>query len=197
MKKRLSKKTIYFILALIPLLIMAKIPGPSSSGAPASHTGAPEEKTCATVGCHDNNAINSGKAILSISADDSIAEYIPGNTYTVKVKISEPGVSRFGFQLLALSDQNHGNAGVFKIVDKNRTQLINNFHELHDREYVTYTFNGTDPIEDGVGEWEVNWTAPSTNIGPVAFYAGAVSANNDETDQGDYVYNKSLVLQSK
>ncbi len=39
----------------------------SSSGAPASHTGAPGEKTCATSGCHDDHLINSGKASLCLN----------------------------------------------------------------------------------------------------------------------------------
>ena len=60
-------------------ILMAMAKGPSSSGAPAAHTGAPGEKTCATVGCHDDNEINAGTAKVWFSIG-SASNYVPKKT---------------------------------------------------------------------------------------------------------------------
>ena len=176
------------------IAIMAMIPEKSSSGAPASHTGAPGEATCATTGCHDDNSVNSGKAQLTIDMGTAM-NYEPGHTYPITIRITEPSVERFGFQILALKNDDNSIIGTFQLTDAKRTQFIKNQYDLQSREYVTYTFNGTDAVSTGVGEWTVNWKAPSSNVGPITFYASGVSANDDETDRGDYVHTKNIVIQ--
>lgn len=189
------KKNVIILLALtLPLFIMSTMPERSSSGAPASHTGAPGEVTCTTSGCHDDNQLNKGTATLTIKVGDGITNYVPGQTYKIKVKIADPSVNRFGFQLVALANQTNLMAGSFEILDAGKTQLLTNDKVLTDRSYVTYTFNGTDATSSGTAVWYVNWTAPSTNVGPVTFYAGGVSANDDMTDKGDYVYTTSVSI---
>jgi hypothetical protein len=84
--------------------------------------------------------------------------------------------------------------GKFTITDKERTQLVSNSYELKDREYVTYTFNGTDAVSNGLGEWVVNWTAPENATKPVVFYVAGVSANDDMSDKGDKVYTRSFTF---
>lgn len=160
----------------------------SSSGAPPSHTGAPGEKTCAVSGCHDDNTVNNGTAELKLELGNGETHFTPGQTYPIKVKISDQKVSRFGFQIVALETKTLKDAGTFQISDSARTQLVSNLHNLTDRKYVTYTFDGTDAIEDGKGEWTINWTAPIDAKKGVTFYLAAVSANDDMSDKGDKVY---------
>jgi len=174
-------------------LFLSMVFGPSSSGAPASHTGAPGEQTCAVSGCHDDNALNSGTAKLNIDAGN-ISNYIPGKTYPIKIQILDAGIQRFGFQITALSLSENKNIGKLLVTDVLKTQYMNNLVEYKDREYITYTFNGTDALEPGVGEWVVNWKAPSENLGPVIFYVGAVSANDNENDKGDFTYTSQLTI---
>lgn len=176
------------------VLIMAMMPEKSSSGGPPSHTGAPGEASCATGGCHDDNSVNAGSAVLNIDIG-TITNYTPGQTYPIKVRITESSVTRFGFQILALANSNNSNIGTFQVTDSVRTQLTKNQYKLFDREYVTYSYNGTDPVSPGTGEWTMNWKAPSTDVGPVTFYASGVSANDDETDKGDHVYTTHKVIQ--
>jgi hypothetical protein len=180
-------------LAVVIAMMMAAAPERSSSGAPGAHTGAPGEQTCAASGCHDDNSVNSGTASLSILIGDSISNYIPGKTYAVKIRIADAGVDRFGFQLLALNNATLKSAGAFHITDAGRTQLIQNTNVFTDRDYVTYTFNGTDAIS-GTAEWVVNWTAPVVAVGAVSFYAAGVSADDDMSDKGDHVYTSSKTL---
>lgn len=192
------KKTITLMtFAAIILIAFAATPGRSSSGAPPSHTGAPEEKTCATSGCHDDNPINNGSAAISIEVGNGITKYIAGQTYPIKVRITDEHKQRFGFQITAMNSKTKVNLGSFEIVDSIRTQTVKNAYELKDREYITYTFNGTDAVSSGVGEWIVNWKAPTNSAEPVTFYVGAVSANDDMSDKGDKVYTKSVTIKNK
>jgi hypothetical protein len=192
----IKQKILVFVFVASLIAITGMRPEKSSSGAPASHTGAPAEQTCATIGCHDDNSINSGSANLSIDMG-SVTAYVPNQTYTIKVKITDPSVERFGFQLVALQNSDSSNIGSFQITDKYRTQLTHNSYQLSDRQYVTYTFDGTDAVSTGKGEWEMNWTAPSANVGEIIFYAAAVSANDDGIDKGDYVYTTTKSINAK
>jgi hypothetical protein len=193
MSMKLHKSAILAMILASAGLSMAMVLGPSSSGAPASHTGAPDENTCATIGCHDDNALNTPGAAVTLEMG-GINQYIPGKTYPIKIRIADNNGKRFGFQIVALFNANNMGAGKFKLEDMQRTQFVNNLNTLMDRQYVTYSFQGTDPVMTGVGEWTVNWKAPSSNAGPVTFYVAGVSANDDETDKGDFVLTSSLTL---
>jgi len=188
----MKKIAVYLVAGSLPFFMVAFSPERSSSGAPGSHTGAPGEQTCATSGCHDDNQLNSGTAHLTIDAGGA-TQYVAGQTYSIKVSISDANVNRFGFQLVAL-DNTNANAGTFQITDPARTQFIKNDHAFTNRDYITYTFNGTDAVSTGKSEWIVNWTAPATTVGSITFYAGGVSANDDMSDKGDYSYTAIKVL---
>ncbi len=190
----MKKTFIVLSFAITLLMAYAAVPGPSSSGAPASHTGAPGEKTCGAVGCHDDNVINEGTASVSIEVGDGIKKYEAGQTYPIKIRITDADKLRFGFQITALNAQTQTNVGNFTITDTKRTQIVKNAYQLKERQYATYTFNGTDAVTKGIGEWFVNWTAPKNSTEPVTFYVGAVSANDDMSDKGDKVYTSSLTL---
>ena len=164
----MNKKVLVLIIITLPVFIMAKMPEILSFGAPVSSSGAPGEVTCATSGCHDNFSVNSGNANLAFSIGNNISEYIPGQTYPVIVTISEPGVNRFGFQFVALKNNDSLNAGDLVITDAAMTQIITNQIELTDRKYITYTYQGTVPFSPGMGQWTFNWTAPLQNAGPVS-----------------------------
>lgn len=190
----MNKKIIYLAIVMLPILIMARMPEQLSFGAPVSSSGAPGEVTCANSGCHDDSPINKGNALLQAEIGNNITKYVPGKTYPITVRISESGVKRFGFQVVALKNNDNMNAGDMSIVDGLRTQVITNDIAVQDRKYVTYTYQGTEPFAPGVGEWTMNWTAPDKNVGPITLYIASVSANNDNTDKGDHVYTTSLTL---
>lgn len=190
----MKKNSFYILLIAIVFALFAYGPGPSSAGAPASHTGAPGEATCAEAGCHDDNTINKGTASLSLEFEDSVKKILPGKTYSMIVRITDKNVTRFGFQLLALDTKTELNAGNYIITDSIRTKITDNRYKLQDRKYVTYTFNGTDAIEKGLGEWKVKWKAPENLNNKITFYLSGVSANDDMSDKGDLVYTRSYTL---
>ena len=76
-------------LALFACVLSSASIDKSSSGAPASHTGAPGENTCAASGCHDDNKLNKGTASLQIEVGAREKEIVPGQTYPIKIKISD------------------------------------------------------------------------------------------------------------
>jgi len=174
-------------------ILTAMVNGPSSSGSPAAHTGAPGEKNCATSGCHDDNALNSGNAEIGLDLGGASA-YSPKKTYPITISISDPAIKRFGFQVVAISEATGKSIGRFYITDPKKTQLLSNDAQFPDREYVTYTFDGTEAISDGNASWTFQWKAPSKDAGAVKFYVGAVSANDNENDKGDIVYLKNWLI---
>lgn len=167
---------------------------PQSTGAPASHTGAPGELTCMKSGCHDDNAINSNNAECKITISENAENYIPGKSYTINVSISESNINRFGFEAVCLRNSDNKNAGSITITDAVRTQVIKNTNNFPDRDYATYTYYGTEPFSPGLGQWSFDWTAPQADEGPVTFYVAAISANDDGTDNGDFTFVNSLTL---
>lgn len=195
----MTKSQLFFVASLVPcglVLTAGSILMPMSAGAPVSSTGAPHEKTCATAECHDTYTLNTGTATSSIVLHGNPEHYTPGKTYTVTLSIRDEGVQRFGYQLVVLRNSDNNNAGTLALTDTVNTQIIANDVTLKDRRYATYTYPGTAAKEDGVGEWTVQWTAPATDEGAVTFYLATVSANNDDTDKGDYAYTQKKVLAS-
>lgn len=170
---------------------------PQSAGAPVSSTGAPEETTCATSTCHDTAPLNTGAAqtTLTIEGLEQGQYYIPGHTYRIHVRITEPEIVRFGFQIVAVNAQGK-NSGTFIVTDAERTQSMHNEVRLTDRQYITYTYGGTAAVETGKGEWFFDWKAPDTEE-EVTLYAATVAANNDGTDKGDNTYTISKTLRPR
>ncbi|MES2767340.1 MAG: choice-of-anchor V domain-containing protein [Bacteroidota bacterium] len=163
---------------------------PTSAGAPVSSTGAPGEVNCTTSGCHDDGTPNTGTAQTFLKIEGNPQAYTPGQSYDVTVQIADADVVRFGYQLVALTGDGK-NAGNFTVLDEERTQVIQNHLKLTDRQYATYTYDGTAALKTGESEWKIRWTAPETNAGDVQFYLATVSANDDNTDKGDRVYTMS------
>ena len=194
---KMKKILLYVGVLMSAVLIMSSTtPESMSLGAPASSTGAPNEQTCAVSGCHSDHQLNAGTAQINFEVAGHPLDYEPGKIYTFKISVSDPNVVRFGFQLVALKNSDNSNIGEFMITEPSRTQLIQNDVKLLDRQYVTYTFPGTSAIKTGIGEWTVDWKAPLQDEGLVSFYLGAISANDDGTDGGDWSYTQSISLSS-
>jgi hypothetical protein len=189
------KKSILVLFVLISAgIVTANLNRKMSAAAPASSTGGPDENHCSSAGCHDDKSVNIGKAISNISIEGLVDEkYTPGKKYKVIVSIEDADIKRFGFQLTALFADKI-KAGMLENIDENRTQIISNYVDLKDREYITYTYNSTLAKQIGKTDWEFYWTAPNMNKGDVQFYVGTVSANDDGTDKGDFTYKSNLKI---
>ncbi|HMG33423.1 MAG TPA: choice-of-anchor V domain-containing protein [Blastocatellia bacterium] len=179
-RNRVVRRHLQAVVALLCLAIIvyAKITGPDPG-----YTGAPGDIGSCVL-CHDTfHEANMGPG--SVRVDNVPAVYTPGQRYTLNVTTQQSGRSRFGFQLTALDLTGH-RAGTLAPLDAN-TQLTADTG-LGGRQYIEHTQQGTAAIVAGSRTWQIGWTAPDTDIGPVVFWFAGNAANNDETNQGDYIY---------
>ncbi|HAP01037.1 MAG TPA: hypothetical protein DCQ93_03835 [Bacteroidetes bacterium] len=149
------------------------------------YTGAPLnssfENTCGKSTCHNYSTANF-TGTLSVSADSQY--YNPGNTYTITVSIDETGINKFGFEICCL-DASNVKAGTASLIN---TAITSNNTTVNNRWYVGHHSANSTKV------WQFNWTAPSTNVGDVTFYATGVCANGDGHDTGDHVGKTTFVF---
>ncbi len=162
-----------------------------SSGPPGGNTGAPNELTCATSGCH-SGAVNTGPGQFTITGLP--ARYDPGMTYQVTVtnSTSDNSRRRWGFQLTALTS---GNARAGNLANNSGfTSILNDDGPGGNRQYIEHNLQGTFAGDGSPAAWTFNWTAPATNVGSVTFYAAGNQANNNGNNTGDQIYTTTLTV---
>jgi hypothetical protein len=187
----------YLFIWMLPMVILVATAGTNqinSNAAPLGSTGAPGENTCAKSTCHIGSSINAGAAQLAVEINSLSNQYTPHQTYDLTVSLAQTGIERFGFQVLALNENNQ-NVGQFIVTDSTRTQPQQGLGIYTGRNYITYKYLGTNPFSSGLGKWDFQWQAPDSYQGKIKFFVAAVAANNDGTDLGDSVYTKQLVLE--
>ncbi len=195
--KKLTIITLSGLLICTYMILIAFSGGDRSTGAPEGHTGAPGEQTCAKSGCHSDHDLNSGPGILTLDFEDPQQTYEAGKTYDITISIQQTGIERFGFEFVAVDEMGSQSAGTIMLTDPQRTQLMEGTQQFTGKNYVTYRYEGTDPVATGLGQWHFRWKAPDTIQGPVTFYTAAVSADNDFTDAGDLTYTHSVTISPK
>jgi len=125
--------------------------------------------------CHLGGDFGTEVAVRLLQGDQEVNTYTPGGIYTFQVQISASGdAQKFGFQAVALNNENHINAGAFGENPAN-TQLTT----LDERVY----FEHANKLDTNV--FSIQWTAPSEGSGPVRFYAAGIAANNAGGSLGD------------
>jgi hypothetical protein len=119
--------------------------------------------------------------------------YEPGQTYTLAVTVSQTNRRRFGFQLTALDGAN-AKIGALAPIDSS-TQLLGQTGP-GGRQYVEHTQFGSLTSVVGSLTWQVKWAAPPTDMGTARFFVAGNAANNDGTNQNDYIYTNSASAES-
>lgn len=155
-----------------------------SSGPPPGYTRAPGEEPDACAECHLSPG-DPGSGQISITAPPL---YVPGQTYQITVTHTNPDPTRrrWGFQLTAL-DPSDEKAGELQNINPALTQIIQG-GPGGNRQYIEHAAGGTFINQTGGASWTFNWTAPSTDVGVVTFYAAGNHANNNGSSSGDYIY---------
>ncbi len=143
---------------------------------PNKSTGAPNEGTCASAGCHTGNNLNAAGGSLMLSVPDN---YTPGAEYDIVIELARAGQSKWGFQMTALNSIGT-RAGTFAISNANTQQL----EEEDSKQYIEHK------DASGTNRWTFKWTAPSSDVGPITFYAAGNAANNNFWLTGDYIYTQ-------
>lgn len=149
-----------------------------SFGPPEETTGAPNEANCTQ--CHVGNELNASDGSLMLTIPET---YLPNEVYTIVVKLSRAGQSRWGFQMTALTADG-ALAGSFEATDAANTQL----KEKNSKQYIMHTADGSAQGANDENSWEFEWTAPDADVGSITFYAAGNAADGTLTSEGDYIY---------
>ena len=166
-----------------------------SSGPPIMRTGAPADGGQACNVCHTSFSLNddSGGSVL-IRAN----AYTPGLKQMIEVQIGHPTAIRFGFQLTAraVSDETK-QAGTFTKDDNVRVRCAPDGNDGPCRgavEFVEHVAVSTNAGNPGPRTFLIEWTPPSTDIGPIVIYAAANAANNNGSPTGDHIYTTKTTI---
>jgi hypothetical protein len=177
--------------AAVALFVLQALSGRSVhafvSGPPASHTDAPGEGNCTE--CHTTFALNSGNGNITITGLPDT--YTPSQLVPVTVTVNHPNGFLYGFQVTALDSMNHP-AGALAVTDSANTQAITGVVNSETRSYIEQTMDGAFPVEFDRRSFTFSWTAPSSDVGPVTFYAAGNGANGDGDNTGDYIYTTQV-----
>lgn len=148
-----------------------------SSGGIVGQTGSPGESTCSA--CHGGGG---GTTNVSITSNPVFTgnQYVPGQTYTITVTVSNSAFSKFGFDCEILNSSN-ANAGTMTLA-LSGVQLAN----AGARKNATHTAPST------TGVFSFVWDAPTS--GNATIYAAGNAVDGTGSTGGDKPGNTSLAL---
>lgn len=163
----------------------------------------PPNETCNKAGCHTPMG---GTGTGKVEVIGLPGCYVAGQTYNLKVRITDadPTRMRWGFEVAALYNEgNHWDnvsAGTIANAAGARTKSVTSADGL--RKFITHdpaSANG-DGTHAGTGgptiEWDFTWTAPAATERntQVCFYVAGLAADNGEDRAGDRTYtNKQCI----
>lgn len=171
--------------AIILVLFVTSVAYAKITGPDAGYTDAPGDIGNCTA-CHDSFEIpNVGPGSVNLTGAPAV--YNPGQQYTLSITVQQNNRHRFGFQITAL-DQNGNRAGTLSPTSSD--SQLNPETGVGGRQYVEHTQIGTTATGASSRTWVIRWTAPDTDTGTVSFWFAGNAANDDDTNQNDYIYTK-------
>lgn len=159
-----------------------------SGGSPGGNTGAPGQfggRTCANQACHSGSAVFQANMI---SSDIPASGFIPGQSYTITGTVSEPGRTKFGFEI-SPQDSLGNIIGSINLINTTSTKFTNQ------NKSVTHTSNGNTGIS-GFRTWSFSWTAPNDGTENTTFWGAFNASNSDNSSSGDIIYRSLLYVEA-
>jgi hypothetical protein len=145
------------------------------SGPPAGRNGSIASGGLTCQQCH-GTAVGNGQVQI-IGAP---TEYEASALYALTIRVSDPVQAGAGFQL-SVETGTGMTAGTLTVSDAAHTQLNTNASGV----WINHTSAGVDhAVANWVGmgnaaEYQVQWEAPASDIGPVTFWAAGNAINDD------------------
>jgi hypothetical protein len=178
------KKTITTIVVAASIVLIGTKAYQFSSDPMLGMTGAPGENDCSL--CHANT-VNSGTGKVEITFNNGSNSYESGKTYPVTVKVTQSGISKFGFEITSVvSSSTSTGAGTFASTTAD-VGVASQSGKSYANQLVSATTSGS-------GTFTFNWTAPATSQGDITFYAAGNAANGNRNSTGDNIYTSSLTV---
>jgi uncharacterized protein YjdB/fibronectin type 3 domain-containing protein len=137
--------------------------------------------TCTS--CHAEVGTKNG----SISISGVPASYVPGTAYGLTVTVSDPGQSKWGFQMAARRQAATTQAGGSFSNTTANTQTLT----ISGIPFITQTVTGARAGTANAVSFSFNWIAPSAGAGTVQFNVAGLAANNSGSSSGDFTYTTS------
>ncbi len=165
------------LLTITSFIIIGALSLNNSGGTPGGRTGSPGDGDQTCSGCHGGTPSDEDW----ISTNIPSSGYVPGTTYQVTLVGVHASVGKFGFEINA-EDDNDNKVGTFAVIDATNTKTAGSS--------ITHNGGGISPSNDSL-DVTVDWTAPSSGVGNVTFYAAVNATNDDGQTSGDIVYKAS------
>lgn len=162
MKKNYS---FYSTLTAIPIALFVLVA--FTGGQPGQFSGSPGDGGSNCTSCHSPGANHNGSPVLT----NVPAAYAAGQTYNLNLAINGSSVSKFGFNITA---ETAGGVKVGSWTAGTGTRLRSDSNGL------THNSSGS-----ASNNWNLSWTAPSSDLGNVTFYYATMQANNANGNGGD------------
>lgn len=148
----------------------------------------PTNATCKSSLCHNSYPLNSGDGTLTIQGLP--ARYAPGVAYPLRVVLTDPGPTRWGFEATVIKTGNSLQGGTWAVTDTHLVQISEGPGTA--RDFIKHKEAGTFPGQPNQARWDILWTAPAAGSGTVQFYLAGNAANNDDTNDFDYIYTYTV-----
>jgi len=184
------------VLAVIPVVIIANESGPDPR-----KTGAPGDGICSESGCHVGTAPSpNGKVEIAFPGGST---YTPGVAQTWTVTVSDPDQKAYGFQATARPQSNlsSGQAGSFRALPDSFTFVLCEDGCVKGSTRCRPNCAAQTPVEfiehnmpRMSGTFQVEWTPPATDIGPVRVYVAGNAVNLNGQNTGDRIYQANYTL---
>jgi hypothetical protein len=174
-------KIIYAALAAIPVTLLA-----FSTGPPIKRTGTIDGGANCSA-CHRDQGAANSDPLGSVKLEN-LQPYQPGAAQTVKVTISHPNQSRWGFQLTARFVNDGSMAGTFTPVD-DETKVVCDDGSLRGApgpcassslQWIEHA-NAVRTAPGAGHSYVVQWTPPAQENGDIMFYFAGNAANGTAT----------------
>lgn len=180
-----------------PLLVWAFSTGPIAHVTAVPGTG---ERSC--TACHAGTDLNGGGGSAAISAASGNT-YTPGQKQTFTITVNDAAAHIYGFEMTArLASDRTKPAGTFTPGAAQRVLCASTSIDDRGKAREGAACDPSDPLEFiehtqpfTTNTITVDWTAPSSDAGPVELYVSTNAANGNGNPTGDHIYTASLTLQ--
>jgi hypothetical protein len=187
------KKIIYTLLLMVAIFI-GKVVYTYTNQPPTGYTNAPGESSCGS--CHGGITYNANTSQppgigFNLSTTVPLSAMQPNTTYLMNLTFSNPGSTKYGFQIVALPNNANQNSTSIGTIALNTGNTAVNVFTSFGRTYARTTSSGTTALAN-TRTWNFNYTTPNNPVG-VTFYAIVNSANGDNmANSGDSVWAKTF-----
>lgn len=164
-------------------------------GAAKWHSGSPDSYAQFGLGgnCTDCHVYRNGTG--SVELIGAPQRYRAGETYDLTVRVYDPEMTQIGAGFEVSAENPAGHQGSLLLSDTDNTQYADS-----DPDYITHTL---DAYIASVNQWAANgssfeyefqWQAPSSDVGPVTLFAGGNAGNDDHGLDYDHFYATHMTM---